>query len=318
LINDKFFLNLIKTKGVTMHRGYTCLWRKIWANAILAEPAKRFSRLEAWLYITNVLAIGINDSAAGLKRGEFTASVRQLAGYFNWSIGAVHRFLEILLQNSMIVRVGHLAEHSAERFSVCNYDTYNAPRYRERNSERNTFKEVFSNIYINNKYKDTHHTPMPADKPACMSALASAKADVSPKILPELYKQHNQSLPEVKVLTAERLRKCRSRINQAVRDGCLEQYLADFAAAVKKAQQTPFLRGEGARGWRASFDWFVANHGNVYAVLEGKYDSLAKSSMGLAKAGGNNASDLSDFDCEPGGTSTRRTSRGDLIYRPRQ
>jgi hypothetical protein len=58
----------------------------------------------------------------------------------------------------------------------------------------------------------------------------------SPKILVEIYQQQNQSLPEVKVLTAERLKKCRSRIDQAVRDGCLEQYLADFKAAVKKDQ----------------------------------------------------------------------------------
>ena len=99
----------------------------------------------------------------------------------------------------------------------------------------------------------------------------------------------------MKALTAERLKKCRSRIDQAVRDGCLEQYLADFTAAVKKAQQTPFLRGEGSRGWRASFDWFVANHVNIYAVLEGKYDSsaFAKASAGQpavssAKVGGGN------------------------------
>jgi hypothetical protein len=118
---------------------------------------------------------------------------------------------------------------------------------------------------------------------------------VSPKIPPELYKQHNQSLPEVKALTAERLRKCRSRINQADRDGCLEQYLADFAAAVKKAQQTPFLRGEGERGWRASFDWFVANQVNIYKVLEGKYDHDNRSGP------------------QPG-----RTSSGDPIYVPRQ
>ena len=71
-----------------MHRGYTCLWRKIWSNAVLAEPGKRFSRLEAWLYITNVLAAGMDDQAAGLKRGEFMASVRQLPDV---SIGATAR-----------------------------------------------------------------------------------------------------------------------------------------------------------------------------------------------------------------------------------
>jgi hypothetical protein len=78
---------------------------------------------------------------------------------------------------------------------------------------------------------------------------------VSPKILVDIFRQHNRSLPEVKALTSERLKKFRSRINQAERYGCLEQYLADFTEAVKKAQQTSFLRGEGARGWRAGFDW---------------------------------------------------------------
>ena len=137
---------------------------------------------------------------------------------------------------------------------------------------------------------------------------------MSPKTLLEIYQQQNQSLPEVKALTAERLRKCRSRIDQAVRDGCLEQYLADFSEAVKKAQSTPFLRGEGARGWRASFDWFVASQVNIYAVLEGKYDGPAAAPTN--GNGGSHAISSPDFDCEPGGTSTRRTSRGDLSYRP--
>jgi hypothetical protein len=125
-----------------MHRGYTCLWRKIWSNAFLAEPGKRFSRFEAWLYITNFLATGKDDPAAGLKRGEFTASVRQLAECFNWSRGNVLRFLETLLQNSMIMRVGHSAGQEAGHFSVCNYATYNTPRNAERDTSRDTFKEV--------------------------------------------------------------------------------------------------------------------------------------------------------------------------------
>jgi hypothetical protein len=138
----------------------------------------------------------------------------------------------------------------------------------------------------------------------------------SPKTLLEIYQQQNQSLPEVKALTAERLKKCQSRIDQAVRDGCLEQYLADFSEAVKKAQQTPFLRGEGARRWRASFDWFVANYVNIYAVPDGKYDGTA--SAPTNGNGESNANSSTDFDCEPGGTSNRRTSRGDPMYRPRQ
>ena len=202
----------------------------------------------------------------------------------------------------MIMRVIHQTIHSAIQevghFSVCNYETYNSPRYAERNTlrnaERNTFKEVFKES--KNKIKDTY---MPSADGVC----------VSPKILVDIFQQNNQSLPEVKALTSERLKKCRSRINQAERDGCLEQYLIDFTEAVKKAQQTPFLRGEGTRGWRAGFDWFIANNLNIYAVLEGKYD------------GGENdhASFYGGKSCPSNAQrqeSAGRTSRGDRIYIP--
>jgi hypothetical protein len=281
-----------------MHRGYTCVWRKVWSNTLLAEPGKPFSRREAWLYITNYLAAGLDNPAAGLKRGEFAASGRQLAECFNWSRGTVLRFLEMLLQNSMIVRAGHSTGQEAGHFSVCNYETYNSPQAAGRATQQTTFKEVFKES--KNKRNDT---PMPAGAGACVSA----------KILLEIYQQHNQALPGVKAVTAERLRKCRSRINQAVRDGCLEQYLADFTAAVKKAQQTPFLRGEGARGWRAGFDWFVANHVNVYAVLEGKYDGAATGPNNGYGGVHDHASIGVDRQ-----RSSGRTSRGDAIYVPRQ
>jgi hypothetical protein len=61
-----------------MRRGYTLLWRKIWANPLLVEPGKKFSRLEAWLYIVNVLAAGMDSEESGLSRGEFVSSSKYL------------------------------------------------------------------------------------------------------------------------------------------------------------------------------------------------------------------------------------------------
>lgn len=187
--------------------------------------------------MTNMLAAGIDDEFSGVKRGEFVVSVRQLARSFNWSHGMAQRFLALLVENSMISRVVREAVRpavqEAAHFIICNYDTYNPGGYSkrngERNAQRNTIKEGIKEG-VNEVGKDTH-SPTAQDVP------------VSPKTLFEIYQQQNQSLPEVKALTAERLRKCRSRIDQAVRDGCLEQYLADFSAAVKKAQSTLFLRG---------------------------------------------------------------------------
>jgi len=53
-----------------------------------------------------MVAAPMDDEAAGLKRGEFVASIRQLAECFHWSRGTVRRFLETLLHNSMMMRVG--------------------------------------------------------------------------------------------------------------------------------------------------------------------------------------------------------------------
>jgi len=44
----------IEKEVMRMHRGYTLLWRKIWSNPVLSEPGRKFSRLEAWLYIIKV------------------------------------------------------------------------------------------------------------------------------------------------------------------------------------------------------------------------------------------------------------------------
>jgi len=87
-----------------MRRGYTCLWRKFWSNTLLDEPGQRFSRREAWLYITNILAAGLENPTAGLKRGEFVASIRFLAKTFNWSHAMAQRFIDQLLERSMIAR----------------------------------------------------------------------------------------------------------------------------------------------------------------------------------------------------------------------
>ena len=100
----------------------------------------------------------------------------------------------------------------------------------------------------------------------------------------------------MKALTSDRAAKCRSRINQAVRDGCLEQYLSDFRAAVQRAQHTPFLCGEGDRAWRANFDWFIANHTNVYGVLEGKYNGCGS---GSRHAGTPDLVGASDYQRDP-------------------
>ena len=87
-----------------MDLGYTLLHRKFWRNEILQEKGKPFSRREAWLYLTNVLARGTDDPETGLKRGEFEASYRFLAQTWNWETTRVFRFFKQLEAEGMLSR----------------------------------------------------------------------------------------------------------------------------------------------------------------------------------------------------------------------
>jgi hypothetical protein len=59
----------------------------------------------------------------------------------------------------------------------------------------------------------------------------------------------------------------------AAQNSATEQFLKDFCEAVRRAAATPFLCGAGPAGWRANFDWMIANDTNYLKVLEGRYDS---------------------------------------------
>lgn len=96
------------------------------------------------------------------------------------------------------------------------------------------------------------------------AASQALPSETPPEELLAIYEAERGALPPAHVLTAERRVKC-------------AQWLAagftpdDFRAAVRRAAATPFLAGAGARGWRVSFDWLIADPGNARKVLQGEY-----------------------------------------------
>jgi len=100
------------------------------------------------------------------------------------------------------------------------------------------------------------------------------KKKVFAKNLYDEYQKRNKKLIKVKVFTKERKQKCNARLINP-------SFLDQFIEAVDKAQDSPFLCGEKG-GWRADFDWFIANDTNVVKVLEGKYsDREPEKPLGL-------------------------------------
>ena len=94
-------------------------------------------------------------------------------------------------------------------------------------------------------------------------------------MLVEIYKAENKKLPQVLEFGPERRDKCKRRLAKDP-----QKFIDQFTRAVIKAQETPFLCGEGDRGWKADFDWLIANDRNVIRVLEGRYDTGARASPG--------------------------------------
>ena len=119
-----------------------------------------------------------------------------------------------------------------------------------------------------NRNQDESGKPKPMYVPAQLNSPGKGKAERdtgSPEQLLEIYDTERGSLPCAERLTVERRRQCVLRLAAGLST-------EEFAQAVRRAAQTPFLAGGGDRGWRANFDWFVANDTNVRRVLEGCYE----------------------------------------------
>lgn len=73
--------------------------------------------------------------------------------------------------------------------------------------------------------------------------------------------------PRVAVWTSKRKAACRVRLAD-------EFFRENWRNALGKLKASPFLRGEGNRGWRADIDFFLKSD-TVTKIMEGKYDDKA-------------------------------------------
>ena len=119
---------------------------------------------------------------------------------------------------------------------------------------------------------DAAEKPRPYPSFLRASATGRATQAETPRAeeLAEIWEQECGALPALRAMTPERVVRCRARLAHA-RDACA--FLAEFREAVRRAASTPFLCGAGPAGWRANFDWFIANGTNYCKVLEGRYDA---------------------------------------------
>lgn len=160
------------------------------------------------------------------------------------------------------------------------------------------------------KSSETEETPI-----SPQGGASDPPPQVPPRVLFDAYNEERGGLPEATVFTEERRRKSEARLRRHASD--TGAFLANFRGSIRKARDIPFMLG--ARGWKASFDWFIANDLNHVKVLEGRYDD-SKQQQQLESTGQRNARTtrenaerlLSRFDHETGGGVPGGPERGDL------
>lgn len=106
-------------------RGVFAVDRGVWEHDVLASD-EPFTKREAWMWLISEAAWKphkrrILGQAIQLKRGQLVGSVRYLAEKWKWSKSTVHRFLDVLKNETMIgteIGTGVLV------ITICNYDEY--------------------------------------------------------------------------------------------------------------------------------------------------------------------------------------------------
>ena len=127
-----------------MSNGWIKLHRKIQDNPIWDKP----EQLKAWLDLLLMATHKertkfIKGEEVILEQGEVDASFRYLSKRWNWSIGKVQRFINLLKKCSMIEVKTDTGQNVV---SICNYGTYQI--------EENQNDTLTSTAPIQNRYKN--------------------------------------------------------------------------------------------------------------------------------------------------------------------
>ena len=142
---------------------YIPISRRLFEHHLWCEK-RIFSRFEAWLDILQSARFEDTKQLIGnrlieVKRGQMLVSLRYLAARWQWSTKKVGTFLELLIQDGMIVKETP-KETGQTVITICNYDKYNAltpkeetPRKQEGNTLETPWKQQGNKIKKDKKEK---------------------------------------------------------------------------------------------------------------------------------------------------------------------
>lgn len=170
---------------------YIPISRRLFEHPFWCEE-RIFSRFEAWLDLVQSARFEDTKQLIGnrlieVKRGQILVSLRFLASRWQWSTKKVNSFLDLLIQDKMIIKETP-KETGQTVVTICNYDKYNftsqeleTPKKQQGNTKETLRKQQGNKDNKDNKEKELEEcietsTTVEAKKTEQAKKLAAAKA----------------------------------------------------------------------------------------------------------------------------------------------
>lgn len=170
---------------------YIPISRRLFEHQLWREE-RIYSRFEAWLDLIQSARFEDTKQLIGnrfieVKRGQIPVSLRFLASRWQWSTKKVNSFLDLLIQDKMIIKETP-KEAGQTVITVCNYDKYNfasqeseTQKKQQGNTLETPWKQQGNKVNKDNKEKELEEnketsTNVEAKKAEQAKKLAAAKA----------------------------------------------------------------------------------------------------------------------------------------------
>ncbi len=251
---------------------YIPISRRLFEHQLWCEE-RIYSRFEAWLDLIQSARFEDTKQLIGnrfieVKRGQILASLRFLAGRWQWSTKKVNSFLDLLIQDKMIIKETP-KETGQTVITICNYDKYNSQIIQEETEKKqqgNT-KETPRKQQGNKVNKDKKENNIgDSDESLVCGASQPHTEHID---YSELVKFFNEETKGVFGTVRTPLSDSRKgMINARIKSYGKKT----FAGMIRKAYQSDFLKGQNKKGWTASFDWLIKPT-NFEKVISGNYDN---------------------------------------------
>lgn len=115
--------------------------------------------------------------------------------------------------------------------------------------------------------------PVVVTDDAAAASSSEINIDAFIKFFNQTMQEARAVIPQIQCLQGKRL--------EALRARCREFSKKTVMQVIRDAARSPFLNGNGSRGWRASIDWILKPN-NFPRIMEGLYFDIPKKTHGLS------------------------------------